>query len=84
MLKFTRHAKNNMRLYKITKHDIQTVIDNPEIKIKEKDKVIAISKIKNKFHNLPLKVVYKIENSLNIIITAYPLKKPFKKGSAAK
>ncbi|MFQ5771024.1 MAG: DUF4258 domain-containing protein [bacterium] len=75
MIKLTRHAKNNMRLYKITKDDIKHVIEQAEEIEVEKDKFIAIKKIKNKFQNLPLKIVYSKIEDMNIIITAYPIRK---------
>jgi len=79
MLKLTRHAKNNMRLYKITEKDIKIVLEQPETKFTEKDKYIAIKKIENKFEDMPLKVVYKVEKGIKIIITAYPVKKIYKR-----
>jgi len=58
------------------------IFDKPEtwenikrIEQRENDTLIAIKHIKNKFDNLPLKVVYAIENEDKIIITAYPLKR---------
>ena len=53
MLKLTRHAKNNMRLYKITEKDIKIVLEQPETKFTEKE--------------------------IKIIITAYPVKKIYKR-----
>lgn len=79
MIKLTRHAKNNVKLYKIRLEDIEEVLEEAEIKDTEEDRYIAIKRIKRKFGNLPLKVVYMIENDDKIIITAYPLRKTFKR-----
>lgn len=55
MLKITRHAKNNMRLYKITEKDIKIVLEQPETKFTEKDKYIAIKKIKGDMNESKLR-----------------------------
>ncbi|MGB2803429.1 MAG: DUF4258 domain-containing protein [Candidatus Zixiibacteriota bacterium] len=79
MIKLTRHAKNNVKLYEIGLEDIEEVLEKAKIRDTEEDRHIAIKRIKRKFGNLPLKVVYMIENDDKIIITAYPLKKTFKR-----
>jgi hypothetical protein len=48
-IKLTRHAKNNMRLYKITIEDIQTVIKQAGNVESQKGKTTAIYPIPNKF-----------------------------------
>lgn len=75
MIKFTRHVKNNMRLYGITEGDIQYVIDKPAEYYQKNDRHVALKIIKDKFSNLPIKVIYKIEKGDTIIITSYPVKK---------
>lgn len=79
MLKLSRHAKNNMRFYKITEDDINEVIEQAKIGLTEEGKCVAIKQIKNKFDNLPLKIVYTIEKDDKIVITAYPVRKFIKK-----
>jgi hypothetical protein len=79
MIKPTRHAKNNIKLYKITMEDIEKVLEEAEIRYIEEDRHIAIKRIKGKFGNMPLKVVYMIEADDKIIITAYPLRKTFER-----
>ena len=69
-----------MKLYGITKTDIEDVIKTAEIRMIERNRHIAIRKIKDKFENMPLKVVYTMEDEDNIVITAYPLKKSYKEG----
>ena len=79
MIKPTRHAKNNIKLYKITMEDIEEVLEEAEIRYIEEDRYVAIKRIKGKFGNMPLKVVYMVEDDDKIIITAYPLRKTFER-----
>ncbi|MGB9715741.1 MAG: DUF4258 domain-containing protein [Thermodesulfovibrionales bacterium] len=74
-MKLSRHAKNNMRLYKIAEQDIINTIETPDSTDREGDRLIAIKKFLNKFSDYPLKVVYKQTRREMRIITAYPLKK---------
>ncbi len=72
-MRISRHARNNMRLYKIGEGDILEAIKSPDMSDKEGNKMIAIKKFQNKFSDYPLKVVYNEDE--NFIITVYPLKK---------
>ena len=75
LIKISRHARNNMRLYEISIKDIQKTVELPDIAEKEGEKMIAIKNFQDRFSGFPLKVVYKkIEDEL-FVITAYPLKK---------
>jgi len=74
-LKKSRHARNNIRLYKISDRDIINTIGSPDYSEREGDKFIALKKIPKKFGDYPLKVVYVIDNDEAFIITSYPLKK---------
>lgn len=74
-MKFSRHAKNNMKLYKIAPNDIEKTIEKPDLSDKEYDKSIAIRRFQDKYFGYPLKVVYKIEKEEIIIVTVYPLKR---------
>lgn len=47
-MKISRHARNNMRLYKIPETDILKVIESPDIFDRERINVIAIKKLQNK------------------------------------
>ena len=75
MMKLSRHAKNNMKLYKIAEQDIIKTIESPESTDREGDKLIAIKKFLKRFSDYPLKVVYEKTGGEIRIITAYPLKK---------
>jgi hypothetical protein len=75
MMKISRHARNNMRLYKISEKDIMSAVESPDVSTKEENRMVAMKKFRDKFSGYPLKVVYeKIENEI-FILTAYPLKK---------
>ncbi len=74
-MKISRHAKNNIRLYQISKTDILKAVESPDITDIEGNNIIYIKKFRNKYSGYPLKVVCKkIEEEL-FIITSYPLKK---------
>lgn len=75
MMKFSRHARNNMRLYNISERDISEILYLPDILDREGIKMIAIKKYQNRFSGYPLKVVYEKREDEIFIITAYPLKK---------
>lgn len=74
-MKLSRHAKNNLKLYKISEKDIIETTEAPDFTDNKGNKSIAIKKFPEKFLGYPLKVVYeKIGNEM-MVITAYPLKK---------
>ncbi len=77
-IKISRHAKNNLKLYKISINDIKLSLSSYNSSYNEDNKLIYIKNFKNRFNNFPLKVVTKQEMSHIIIITAYPLKKKYK------
>lgn len=74
-MKISRHARNNIRLYKISEIDILKTLDSPDTLDTERDKTIAIKTFKDKYSGYPLKIVYKKVINELFIITAYPLKK---------
>jgi len=74
-MKISRHARNSMRLYKIVDADIIEVIESPDKKELEGEKVSVIKGFDHKFGGLPLKVIYKETSEGPFVITAYPLKK---------
>jgi hypothetical protein len=75
MMKISRHARNNMRLYKISERDIISAVESPDVSTKEETRMVAMKNLQDKFSGYPLKVVYeKLENDI-FIVTAYPLKR---------
>jgi hypothetical protein len=80
-MEISRHARNNMRLYKISESDILNAIESGEVLSREGNKRVVLKKFVNKFSGYPLKVVYEqIGNGL-LIVTAYPLKKKIWRGN---
>jgi hypothetical protein len=75
VIKLSRHVKNNMRFYKISKNDIQKTVELPDIVEKEGRKMIALKTFERRFSGYPLKVVYEEIVDQLFVITAYPLKK---------
>ena len=73
-IKLSRHSKNNIRLYGITQTEIEQCINNPDKKDVEGKYLIAYKVFPGRFSDLPLKVVYVIEQNY-FVITTYPLKK---------
>ncbi|MEK7679855.1 MAG: DUF4258 domain-containing protein [Deltaproteobacteria bacterium] len=78
-IKISRHARNNMRLYGIIESDIVDAVLSPDSTAIAKDKQIVLKNCKGRFSGFPLKVIYKKGEGV-FIITAYPLKKPFRRG----
>ena len=75
MMKMSRHARNNMRLYKISETDIIGAVESPDVSTKEENRTVATKNFQDRFSGYPPKVVYeKIENDI-FILTAYPLKR---------
>lgn len=76
-LRFSRHAKNSMRLYRISPTDVELTIGQPDRRDQEGNYLIAYRQFFRKYENLPLKVIYVIEKE-PLVITVYPLKKSYR------
>ncbi|HSB07111.1 MAG TPA: DUF4258 domain-containing protein [Thermodesulfobacteriota bacterium] len=74
-MEISRHAKNNMRLYKVSERDILEAIEAADVEDKEGDKLVVLKKFRRKYSGYPLKVIYERTENQLFIITAYPLKK---------
>jgi hypothetical protein len=74
-MRFSRHAKNNMRLYNIAEEDIVRAIEAPDSKGREGNRLIALKQFSNKFAGYALKVVFEKSGGSVTVITAYPLKR---------
>lgn len=77
-LRFSRHAKNNMRLYGIAAADVEATIENPDRRDQEDEYLIAYRQFFRKYNELPLKVVYVIGEE-TVIVSVYPLKKSYRR-----
>lgn len=57
-MKLSRHARNNIRLYKIELRDILLTISSPDQTVMEGNRAVALKTHPNRFSGCPLKVVY--------------------------
>jgi len=80
-MEISRHARNNMRLYKISEKDILGAIESAEASFREGSKKVALKKFRDRFSGYPLKVVYETAGNELIIVTVYPLKRKMWRGN---
>ncbi len=72
MIKYTRHAKNRMRLHRITEAEIESAIDNSDfIEPSSEGKLNAWKRVSEKY----LRVTFKEKTGKVLIITAVKKKK---------
>ncbi len=72
MIKYTRHAKNRMRLHRITEAEIESAINNPDfIEPSPEGKLNAWKKVSEKY----LRVTFKEDAGKVLVITAVKKKK---------
>lgn len=69
-IKFSRHAKQRAKLYKIPISTIESILKNKTLSAGTHEIIEQVETYK-----FPLKVVVKVENDTIIVITNYPLKK---------
>lgn len=69
-----------MRLYGIRHDEVLQTVESPDNRDKEGHKNVAYKTFPDRFSNLPLKVIYVIEDDVKVI-TTYPLKKSYRKGN---
>ena len=72
-IRFSRHAKNRMRLYGIGEEAVKEVINFPDGSWQEEGYFIAYRTFKKRFLGLPLKVVYTKERNTITVVTVYPV-----------
>jgi hypothetical protein len=75
VIKYSRHAKRRMKLYKISERVISTIILKGKKQNLEPDKISSILTIEKQKY--PIKIIYKIINNEIVIITCYPLKRKY-------
>ena len=73
-MRISHHARNNMRLYHISREEIEEVIQGPDRIGREGRYHVAYKTFHGHFGSLPLKVVYVIHEE-PVVITAYPLRR---------
>lgn len=72
MIKYTRHAKNRMRLHRITEAEIESAINNPDfIEPSPEGKLNVWKKVSEKY----LRVTFKEDAGKVLVITAVKKKK---------
>ena len=74
MLRFTRHARNNVRLYRISPSHIESAIREPEHAELQDRRTVVYKRFPEHYNNLPLKVVFETTGDDNVIVPAYPHK----------
>ena len=68
-----------MRLYGITAEEIDLTISSPHERDQEGGYLITYRHFMRKFGGCPLKVVYLIEGGEIVVVTAYPLRKSYRR-----
>jgi len=56
MIRLSRHARNNIRLYKIELQEIVLTINSPEQKVHEGNRVVALRAHPNNSQVIPLRL----------------------------
>ena len=77
-MKFSRHARNNMRLYGITADEVELTISMPERREEDGHYVVAYRHFLRRFGGFPLKVTYVMEEG-PVIVTVYPLRRTYRR-----
>ena len=70
-----------MRLYGISPTDIEVTVGAPDRRDQEGEYLIAYRQFLRRYGNLPLKVIYVVEDDV-VVISVYPLKKSYRRSSA--
>ena len=72
-MRISRHARNNMRLYQISRDEIEESIKTPDERDKEGRYHVAYKIFSDRFSSLPLKVVYAVDKE-PFVVTVYPVR----------
>jgi len=73
-LRFSRHAKDNMRLYGIAREEVRKAINSPDSISSEVKRQVVMKRFPGRFSGYPLKVVFARDNDNILVVTSYPLK----------
>ena len=69
MVDFTRHAKNNLRLYRISQEDAIAVVTSPDTTTRDADgKAMAWKTLSGRL----LRAVYVVEGEKIVVVTIHP------------
>lgn len=79
-LRFTRHARNRMRLYGIASEDVEDVLNEPSFGPEiEGTRLVLRGKPAAKFAQKSLKVMYIEEKGGYVVLSVYPLKRSYRR-----
>jgi hypothetical protein len=76
---YTRHARSRMRLYGIGREDIEQTVAKPDEGPELEGNRYVVCRDLSKFGGMPLKVIYVFEGKCRVILSAYPLKKAYRR-----
>ena len=77
---FTRHARGRMRLYGIEARHVTLALTEPDSGPEQEGSRYAVLKqVPGAFKGLPLKVVYVREEGRLVVLSAYPLKRSYRR-----
>jgi hypothetical protein len=80
-IRFSRHAKRRMGLYSIEEEDVRKAIggylSHGALPIKARQEIV--DRDASQKYGYPLKVVFLRENDIIMVVTAYPIKRAYKK-----
>ncbi|GEM_PF-662629 len=81
-LRFTRHARRRMRLYGIGREHVEATLAAPQSTTTNEanGRLEATRRFPGAFKDMPLKVVYVIEERQIVVLSAYPLKRTYRRG----
>ena len=74
MLRFTRHARNRMRLFRIREEEVTRTWTDPDASSREGHLVRRIRRFPGRFGGKPLLIVVDPTGNAPSVVTAYPLK----------
>ena len=74
LIKFSRHAKRRMRLYKINAGVVMDILHKSDLTEGRHELVQAVDGMQ-----YPLKIIISVEDDIATVITCYPLKKGIEK-----
>ena len=69
-----------MRLYDISAADVEATVEAPDRRDQEGEYLIAYRQFFRRYENLPLKVIYVIEDDV-VVVSVYPLKRSYRRFS---
>ena len=69
--RLSRHARNNLRLYRIERAEVDATIQHPDKVDSEDTHTVYLKRFAGRFYEVPLKVV--MNDKDKEVVSAYPL-----------